>query len=74
MDDARHFESPSKMGRINSMASQSNHNILSGMQGAGPSQGKLNEYNSTLDLMYSYDPPKVAFSEDTVKRMNLKIK
>lgn len=35
---------------------------------------KLLEHNTTLDLMYSYDTPKVGYSEDTIKRMNLKIK
>ncbi len=32
------------------------------------------EHNTTMDLMYSYDAPKVGYSEDTIKRMNLKIK
>ena len=35
---------------------------------------KLLGHNTTLDLMYSYDTPKVGYSEDTIKRMNLKIK
>lgn len=54
----------SKMGKA--MTSQTN--ILN-----AASQKHL-EHNTTLDLMYSYDAPKVGYSEDTIKRMNLKIK
>lgn len=54
----------SKMGKA--MTSQTN------IFNAG-SQKRL-EHNTTLDLMYSYDSPKIGYSEDTIKRMNLKIK
>ena len=32
------------------------------------------QHNSTIDLLYSYESQKAAFSEDTIKRMSLKIK
>ena len=54
----------SKMGK----AMNSQTNIFNG------GSQKLLEHNTTLDLMYSYDAPKVGYSEDTIKRMNLKIK
>ncbi len=54
----------SKMGK----AMNSQTNIFHG------GSQKLLEHNTTLDLMYSYDTPKVGYSEDTIKRMNLKIK